>query len=268
MDALRLPPARRRREHALRRRAPARGALPAAAAGTRPAAAGRADQPPRRGVGGVARAAPGGVQGDGRGGHARPLLPRQRRRLDPRARSRPRASPTRATTRAGSSRSRRAWPRKSARKRRASARSRRSSSGCARTPRGGAQVQGAPGPLRGAGGAGAQRQARRGADPHPARPAPGRARAERERSEQGLRRSPADRVAVLRSAARGHRRRDRRQRRGQDDAVSHDHRRGVARTPARSSWARRSSSPTSTSRATRSTPRRRCGRRSPKASTS
>ena len=46
-----------------------------------------------------------------------------------------RASPTRATTRAGSSRSRRAWPRKSARRRAASARSRRSSNGCARTPR-------------------------------------------------------------------------------------------------------------------------------------
>ena len=38
------------------------------------------------------------------------------------------------------------------------------------------EVQGAPGALRAAGRGGAQRQARRGPDPHPARPAPGRAR--------------------------------------------------------------------------------------------
>ena len=58
----------------------------------RPAAARRADQPPRRRVGGLARALPQGIQGHGRRGHARPLLPRQRRRLDPRARSRLRHS--------------------------------------------------------------------------------------------------------------------------------------------------------------------------------
>ena len=46
-----------------------------------------------------------------------------------------RASPTRATTRAGSSRSRSAWPRKSARKRAASGRSPPSSNGCGPTPR-------------------------------------------------------------------------------------------------------------------------------------
>ena len=46
---------------------------------------------------------------------------------------------------------------------------------------------------------------------------------------QGLRRPPADRRPELRPAARGHRRRDRRKRRRQDDAVSHDHRRGAAR---------------------------------------
>ena len=81
-------PAGRRREQALRRRAPARGAVPPAAARARSAAAGRAHQPPRRRVGGVAGAAPLRVQGRDRGGHPRPLLPRQRRRLDPRARPR------------------------------------------------------------------------------------------------------------------------------------------------------------------------------------
>ena len=54
----------------------------------RTSALGRADQPPRRRVGGVARTAPRGVSRDGRRRHARPLLPRQRRRLDPRARPR------------------------------------------------------------------------------------------------------------------------------------------------------------------------------------
>ena len=56
----------------------------------RPAAARRAHEPPRRRVGGLARAPPGRVQGHDRRGHPRSLLPRQRRRLDPRARPRPR----------------------------------------------------------------------------------------------------------------------------------------------------------------------------------
>jgi ATPase subunit of ABC transporter with duplicated ATPase domains len=63
---------------ALGRRAPPRGAVPAAAPEARPAAARRADQPPRRRVGRVARALPAGVSGHGRRDHARPLLPRQR----------------------------------------------------------------------------------------------------------------------------------------------------------------------------------------------
>ena len=80
----------RRRLEALGRRAPARGAVPAAAGRAGPAAARRAHQPPRRRVGRLARAAPGGVQGHDRRRHPRPLLPRQRRRLDTRARPRPR----------------------------------------------------------------------------------------------------------------------------------------------------------------------------------
>ena len=50
--------------------------------------------------------------GHGRRGHARSLLPRQRRRLDSRARPRRTASPGRATTRRGSSRSRSGSPRR------------------------------------------------------------------------------------------------------------------------------------------------------------
>ena len=122
---------RRRRDEALGRRAPPRRAVPAAARRARPAAARRADEPPRRRVGRLARAAPGGLQGHDRRGHPRSLLPRQRRGLDPRARPRPRASRSRATTPAGSSRSRSGSRRRSARSPRASARSPRSSSGCA-----------------------------------------------------------------------------------------------------------------------------------------
>ena len=77
------------RHDALGRRAPAGGDLPAAAAVARLPAVRRAHQPTRRGVGGVARALPGrGLQGDGRSRHPRPLLPRQRRGLDPGARPR------------------------------------------------------------------------------------------------------------------------------------------------------------------------------------
>ena len=82
-------PARRPgRRHALGRRGSARRALPAASRAARHAAARRADQPPRRRVRGLAGAVSPGVPGHGGGGHARPLLPRQRGRLDPGARPR------------------------------------------------------------------------------------------------------------------------------------------------------------------------------------
>ena len=106
MDALRLPPADADVSNALRRRAAPRRALPAAAEVARPAAARRADQPSRRRVGRLARTLPQGLPGHRRRRHARSLLPRQRRRLDPRARSRLGHSVGRATTRPGSSRSR------------------------------------------------------------------------------------------------------------------------------------------------------------------
>ena len=92
MDALRLPPPDADVTHAVGRRAPPRRALPAAAAVARSAAARRADQPSRRRVGRLARALPEGLSGHRRRRHPRSLLPRQRRRLDSRARSRPRHS--------------------------------------------------------------------------------------------------------------------------------------------------------------------------------
>ena len=55
----------------------------------RPAAARRADEPPRRRVRRVAGAVPAGLPRHRRRHHPRPLLPRQRGRLDPRARPRP-----------------------------------------------------------------------------------------------------------------------------------------------------------------------------------
>ena len=87
-----LPAGRRRRRRALRRRAPPRRALPAAAGAARTAAARRADQPSRRRVGALAGRPPAQLSGRDPDRHPRPLLPRQRHRLDPRARSRPRHS--------------------------------------------------------------------------------------------------------------------------------------------------------------------------------
>ena len=81
---------RQRRHHLVGRREAPRGALPPAALEARHAAARRAHQPPGRRVGGLARALPGRVPRHGRRRHARPLFPRQRGGLDPRARPRAR----------------------------------------------------------------------------------------------------------------------------------------------------------------------------------
>ena len=86
MDALRCPPADKMVRRAVGRREAPRGAVPAPAEEAGHPAAGRADEPPRRRDGGLARAAPARVRGHGHRGDPRPLLPRQRGRLDPRAR--------------------------------------------------------------------------------------------------------------------------------------------------------------------------------------
>ncbi len=100
-----------------------------------PAPARRADEPSRCRVGRVARALPRGVQGHRRRRHPRSLLPRQRRRLDPRARPRQGAAVRGqllllARAEAGAARRRGEAGVGPAR-----ARSRASSSGCARARR-------------------------------------------------------------------------------------------------------------------------------------
>ncbi len=89
-DALRLPPWEASVAQPVGRREAPRRPVPAAAVQTRHAAARRADQPSRRRVGGLAGEVPGAVPGHGDLRHPRPVLPRQRRRLDPRTRPRPR----------------------------------------------------------------------------------------------------------------------------------------------------------------------------------
>ena len=101
----------------------------------RPAAARRADEPPRRRVGRLARAAPRRVRGRRRRRHPRSLLPRQRRRLDPRARPR-QGHPVRGQLLELARAEAEAPPAGGeGREERARRRSPRSSSGCARTPR-------------------------------------------------------------------------------------------------------------------------------------
>ena len=70
-------------------------------------------------------------------------------------------------------------------------------------------------------------------DQHPARAAPGRPGGQGREAVQGLRRQRADREPHLQPAARRDRRRHRRERRGQDHAVPHDHRRRRSPTAAR-----------------------------------
>ena len=87
MDALRCPPGDALVKNLSGRRTP-RGHLPSAPRAARHHAPGRAHEPPGRGERGVAREVPRHVHGHRRRDHARPLLPGQRRGVDPRARPR------------------------------------------------------------------------------------------------------------------------------------------------------------------------------------
>ena len=184
--------------------------------------------------GGVARALPAGVQRHGRGHHPRPLLPRQRGQVDPRARSRP-GHPLRGQllhgwlAEAGTPGSGREEPRE----RRAQKTSANSS--------GSHVTEGPPGQGQGALSAydrAAQAEAeaaertmtRQAGDHHPvAGKRLGDNVIEVEGHHQGVRRSPADRQPLLQAAARRHRRHHRPQRRRQDHAVQDDHRARAAR---------------------------------------
>ena len=117
------------------------------------------------------------LQGHRRRRHARPLLPRQRRRLDPRARPRPRHPVPGQLLRRGSSRSRRGSrieeKTESARRRTLARELEWVRAEPARAAREG---EGAPRRVREAARRGAERQARPRRDPHPARPAARRRR--------------------------------------------------------------------------------------------
>ena len=150
----------------------------------------------------VARALPRRVQGHRRRRHARPLLPRQRRRLDPRARPRPRHPVPRqllvvARAEAGAARRRGedgVGPPAHAR-----ARARVGAHEPARAAR---QVEGAARRVRAAVRRGAEREARQGRDPHPARAAARRPRDRRRARAEGLRRPAARRGPDVLAAAR------------------------------------------------------------------
>ena len=165
-----LSAGRRGRGHAVGRRGAPRRALPPPPPEARSAAARRAHQPPRRGVGRLARALSQGLPGHGGGHHPRPLLPRQRRGLDPRARPR-RGHPVggqllllaRAEEAAPGPRGE-AGDRAAAHAR---ARARVGAHVAARAP---GQVQVAPAGLRGAARGGRARSRGTGRDHHPARP--------------------------------------------------------------------------------------------------
>ncbi len=83
-----LPARRRGGGEAVGRRAPPGGAVPAIAGATGTPLARRADQPSRRRVGALAGRPPAQLSGRDPDRDPRPLLPRQRHRLDPRARPR------------------------------------------------------------------------------------------------------------------------------------------------------------------------------------
>ena len=203
------PGRRAGREHAVGRRAPARRPLPAVALGAGSAAARRADEPSGRGIGLLAGALPRRLQGNRRRGHARSLLPRQRRRVDPRARPGPRHPLSGQLL--GLARAEAGAPSSGGEDRictppHARARARM---GASRAARAACQVEGASRRLREAARGRAEREARPRRDPHPARPPPRRRGHRREGRLEGLRRPPPVRGPRVLAAACGHRRRDR-----------------------------------------------------------
>ncbi|CAA9477605.1 MAG: Energy-dependent translational throttle protein EttA, partial [uncultured Solirubrobacteraceae bacterium] len=224
-----LPAAGVRGHEPLGRRAPPRGPVPAAALPARPAAPRRADEPPGRRLGLLARAAPRRLPRRRRGRDPRPVLPGQRRGLDPRARPRQghplRGQLHRLAAGQGEAPAAGGPPGQGA----PAPDLRRARVG-AHEPQGAAdEVQGPPGPLRGARGRRAAAEARGGHDPHPAGAAAGRHGHRGRQPAQGLRRQAPLRRPLVLPAARGDRRRGRRERRGQDDAVQAHHGPGAAR---------------------------------------
>ena len=181
----------RGRRHPLRRRAPPRGPVPAAAVQARHAAARRAHQPPGRRVRRLAGALPPRLPRHRGRRHPRPLLPGQRGRLDPGTGPRLRhplggqllllAGPEGEAPGTGGE----AGPGPGA------GHEARAGMG-ARQPQGAPrQEQGAPGPLRRVAVPGIPEAQRDQRDLHPAGPAPGRPGDRGRGPDQGLRRPPA-----------------------------------------------------------------------------
>ena len=131
MDALRCPPDDADVDHAVRRRAPAGRAVPAAAQPARPPAARRAHQPPRRRERRLARAVPAGATPAPSSRSPTTATSSTTSPAGSSSSTAAAASRSRATTRRGWSRSRSAWPASSAPTRPAGARSSASWSGCA-----------------------------------------------------------------------------------------------------------------------------------------
>ena len=253
MDALRLPDGDRDVDDAVGRRAAARRAVPASALGTRPAAARRADEPPRRRVGRLARAPPRGVQGHRHRGHPRPVLPRQRRRLDPRARPRqghPVPGQLLVLARAEGGAPRR---RGEAERRAAPHAAARARVGAHEPDRAAREVEGAARPRTRSCSRTSEAKRIETVEIHiPAGPRLGDVVVACRTRAEGLRRPAPRRGPDVRPAPGRHRRRDRPERRRQDDALPDDRGRGASPTAARSRSATPSSSPTSTSRGARS----------------
>ena len=196
-------PGRRRGVHAVRRRAAAGGPVPAAPVPARPAPAGRAHQPPRRRVGGVAGAVPVRVPGDGGGRHPRPLLPRQRGRLDPRAGAGRGAAVGGQLLVVAGAEAGPPGPGGEVRLRPPADPGPGAGVGADVAPGPPGQGQGPADLVReaGGGGGGRSRQGGEAGDLHPARSPAGRRGGRGRGAGQGLRRPPADRRAVLRAAA-------------------------------------------------------------------
>ena len=224
-----LPAGRRRRHEDLGRRAAPRRALPAAALASRHAAARRAHEPSRRGVGGVARALSQGLHRHRRRRDPRPLLPRQRGGLDPRARPRaghPLGGQLHVVARAEAGAPRAGG--EDAGLEAAHARA-RAGVGAHGAPRATGEEQGTPQGLRADARRAGPREGGFDRDLRSAGPAARQSGDRGRRPAQGLRREAAVRRSQLQAAAERHRRRDRRQRRRQDHPVPDDHGPGEGR---------------------------------------
>ena len=215
-------------EHVVGRREATRGAVPGAARPARHAAARRADQPSRRRERRVARAVSRGVSGNGGGHHARPLLPRQRREVDSRARSRRGNSVRGKLQRMARAEARASRAGREERVRAPALAAARARVGAARAARAPGEEQGAHSEVRGARGVRHIREGVAERDHHSATTATRQRCRDREERAQELRRQAALREPDVLAAARWDRRCDRTERCRQDDDVPDDHRRREA----------------------------------------